>query len=86
MTLRKWNYETRKYEPYEVPTEWNVSLYSADMDELINCAECGEQLTFGDSYTSLDIHTSIGLGYGVCPKCHEKEIKRYREFKSKLPA
>lgn len=86
MILNKWDYGTRKYESHEVPDDWNVRLYSADMDELINCAECGKKLTFGDAYTSLDIHNSVGFGYSVCPKCHEKECRRYKEFKNKLPA
>lgn len=86
MTLRKWNYATIKYEPHEVPDDWNVRLYSSDMDELINCAECGKKLLFGDAYTSLDIHNSCGMGYSVCPKCHEKERIRYQKFKNGLPA
>ena len=31
MILQKWNYQTRKYEPYKVPDQWNCKEYSADM-------------------------------------------------------
>lgn len=76
MILNKWNYKTHEYNNYVVPDDWNVKTYSRDMNEKINCAQCGRKIKIGDSYTSLEIHTNIGFGYGVCEKCYEKEWKR----------
>lgn len=78
MLLQKWNYEKHKYEPYEVSDEWNCELYTEDMNELVNCPHCGKQLKYGDTYTSMEIHNHIGLGYGVCEKCYNNEWIRRR--------
>lgn len=81
-TLQKWNYENRKYEDHKVPKEWDVSLYEKDLSNIINCAECGKSIEFGDAYTSTKIHNDYGLGFAVCFGCHEEEIeeiKRRRE-------
>ena len=79
MILQKWNYKKHKYEDYEIPDEWNVKTYGNDMEEIINCCQCGKKLKFGDSYTSLEVHTEIGFGYSVCEDCYEKEWKRREE-------
>lgn len=76
--IGKWNYETKTYDPY-TPPEGNIVLYSEDMDELINCAQCGKELSFGEGYTSKEIHTSVGFGYPVCTDCYDQEILRDKE-------
>lgn len=82
MTLRKWNYEKREYEPYEVPDEWNVNPYCVDMNEMVTCPHCGRNFRFGDGYTSHEIHTEHGFGYTVCEKCYfGQEHKRYMRYK-----
>lgn len=73
MILRKWNNKEHTYEPYEIPDDWNCKTYSNDMEEVINCPHCGRKLKYGDSYTSLEIHTDMGFGYGVCEKCYQNE-------------
>lgn len=72
MILRKWNYKSERYEKHEIPDEWNVALFENDMDKLINCADCGKKIKYGEGYTSRDIHTHIGLGYCVCKDCYFK--------------
>ena len=79
MILNKWNYRKHKYEPYKIPDNWNVKTYSEDMDELINCAQCGKKIKFGDGYTSLEVHTNLGIGYSVCDKCWDKEYLRKQD-------
>lgn len=80
MQLKKWNYKKHKYEDYEVPDSWNCQIATSDMSELVNCPHCGKILMFGNTYTSLEIHTDIGFGYGVCENCHNKEFERkYKE-------
>lgn len=83
MKLSKWNYEKHKYEPYKVSDTWNCKAYSSDMKEIVNCPHCGRKLEFGDCYTSMEIHTSIGLGYAVCEECYDKEWERKRENEQK---
>lgn len=77
MILDKWDYDAGRYLPMEVPDEWNVTISSYDLDEVINCPQCGCELTVGESYTSLEIHTPFfGFGYFVCEKCHKAEVQR----------
>lgn len=82
MKLRKWNYETHEYEPIEVPDEWNIPLYPDDMEEIVNCPHCGKELPYGETYTSKEIHNWVGLGYGVCEECYEKEWKRRNKYRA----
>lgn len=79
--MQKWNFSTREYEPYSVPADWNCKTYSVDMDEIVNCPHCGRQVTFGECYTSRQIHTEHGMGFGVCEECYEKEWKAERSAK-----
>lgn len=80
MLLKIWNYEKHKYEKYRVPDEWNVKIYTGNMEEIINCAHCGRKIKAGDSNTSYEIHNEIGIGYGICGKCFNKEMirKKYK--------
>lgn len=77
--MKKWNNETRSYEPYKVPDEWNCPLYIDNMDEVINCVQCGKELNYGNGYTSKEIHNPFGLGYSVCENCYIEEWKRYKK-------
>lgn len=79
--MQKWNFNTREYEPYSVPADWNCKTYSVDMDEIVNCPHCGRQVTFGECYTSRQIHTEHGFGYAVCEGCYEDEWKAERNAK-----
>lgn len=76
MILKRWNYKKHIYEDYKVPDKWNVKTYGNGMEEIINCCQCGKKIKFGDSYTSLEVHTEIGFGYSVCEKCYEAEWRR----------
>lgn len=79
MILQKWNYETHEYEPFESPAI-NPKMYSEDMDELVDCANCGKELTFGATYTSRTIHNHVGFGYGVCEDCYQKEMEEAKKW------
>lgn len=68
----KWNEKTKQYERYELPP--GAACFSTDMDKLVSCAYCGNQITYGSGYTSRRIHTSMGLGYCICADCYEKEV------------
>jgi hypothetical protein len=76
MIVGKWNYGTRDYDPYRIPEEWHTPIYSEDMDEIVNCCQCGREIKYGDTYTSKEIHNGLGFGYPVCSECYEEELKR----------
>ena len=80
--LPKWNYELHEYEPMIVPAKWNCKMFSNDMSEIVRCPHCGASLPFGDTFTSLEVHNEVGMGYAVCPGCHREEIKRKLEAQS----
>lgn len=85
MILRRWSEAERRYEPYEVPDDWRVSAYEDDMGTRVNCCQCGRELTWGETYTSMQVQTPVGFGYGVCHECYfgrevpEREAAMERE-------
>ena len=81
--LFRWDYETRSYHKYGIPVEWIISTYRADMSQHINCAGCGKELPYGETFTSLELHTTMGIGYGVCNVCYAEEWKRRKRGESK---
>ena len=82
MLLRKWNYDIHEYEPYSVPDEWDCRYSGFDMEEVINCCQCGKEVTFGECYSSQEVHSLMGFGYMVCEECHEVEMKlRLKDWK-----
>lgn len=83
MILRKWNYKKHTYENFEVPDDRDVRLLVDDLEEIIDCANCGRRVKAGDTYTSMTIHNSIGLEYCVCEECYEKEWKEHLSIRSK---
>lgn len=68
-----WDFKDKVYHDYELPE--GAKLISYDTEEVISCASCGKEMKFGEGYTSLRIHTSMGLGYAVCEDCYCEEIK-----------
>ena len=84
MKLRKWNLEKHEYEPYEGPEDWKVRTFCPDMAEIVNCAQCGAKLEFGGTYTSRQVHTAHGMGFGVCLKCYEKEVAEERRTNRRI--
>lgn len=73
--MQKRNPDTKKYEPYSIPKNWNCPLYTATMDEKINCTSCWKRIIFWDCYTSIQIHNQVWFWYPVCPNCYWKERK-----------
>lgn len=80
LLLQKWNFQTHTYEPFESPAIV-LKIYSEDMDERCDCANCGKIMTYGDGYTSKTIHTEGGFGYPVCSECYEKEVEEDRKYR-----
>ncbi len=70
MILRRWSETARRYMPYAVPDEWHVSTYEADMATVVNCCQCGRELPFGETCTSMQVQDAVGFGYAVCGGCY----------------
>lgn len=83
-TVNKYNYDTKKYEVFNIPE--STPLWTEDMNEIIMCAECHREIKFGDSYTSMTIHSGAGLGFPVCESCYYQEMKDYQEMKERKRA
>ena len=77
--ISRWDPVKKRYEPHLILDDWNIKLYSDDMDEVVNCARCGKKIKYGESYTSRQIHNDFGFGYTVCPKCYEMEWEEEKE-------
>lgn len=71
--MQRWDWFLGEYHPYTVPAYWNCVTYAADMESMVSCANCGELIPYGESYTSVEIHDHRGFGYAVCAKCYEAE-------------
>ena len=74
--MNKWDYELHQYVKFLIPAEWKVVLACDEMDEKVNCCQCGKEVEFGNTYSSQEFHNEIGFGYAVCEECHEKEMER----------
>ena len=74
--MQKWDYEAHEYKQIFVPAHLNCKLYSDNPDETVNCPHCGKALPWGETYTSMEIHNDVGLGYAVCAECHSQELQR----------
>ena len=59
MILRKWNYQKHNYDKHEVSDTWNCKTFCEDLEEIVNCAQCGKQVKHGNTYVSLEIHTMM---------------------------
>lgn len=76
--MYKFNQKTRKEEDYEPPVKGgNYPVYCDNMDEKINCVQCGKEIRFGEGYTSREIFSGP-WGHMVCVDCMEKERERER--------
>lgn len=76
---KRWNPYHGKCRPYVLPEDkLKCSLLEERMDKVIACAGCGKPIKFGESFTSLEIHTESGFGFMVCPMCIDQETERAR--------
>ena len=81
MIIQKWNEKIKEYEPCEIPNDWKIPLLCDNIDEIINCVNCGCKMTFGDGYTSQRYHNNFGMGYYECEKCHYEYLPIYLKSK-----
>lgn len=76
VVYNKWNALAHRYDPYYVPADKKLVFYDTDLEDIVNCCQCLKEIKYGDSYTSLEVHTEIGTGYAVCESCYSQEIAR----------
>lgn len=76
--LRKWNVKKHEYEKYKVPADKKLVVYSDDFGLIVNCAQCFKPIIYGDSFTSLEVHNRLGMGFAVCKDCYDEEFLRRR--------
>lgn len=77
--VRKYDVEKREMIDWYIPREWRTALWNTNMNDIVNCAQCGKELKYGDCYTSRELMNGAGLGYGVCGACYQKERRRLEE-------
>ena len=65
---------TKKYEKYTIPETWNCHT-KASVNTKINCANCGKEVEFHNSFISHEIiNENTRKGFPVCELCRIKEI------------
>ena len=72
-TINKWNLNTKEYDTVEIPEDWNITTFTSDLDEEVNCVNCGKPLPYGESYCSRRYHDKYGFGYAECGDCYEEQ-------------
>lgn len=79
--MKRFNRNTHSYEDYSPPVaDGNYTIYSEDMDEIVNCCQCGKEITFGEGCVSMEIYSGP-FGHIVCRQCMEKELDRLQRGK-----
>ena len=71
MIAKKYNYDTHKYEPFELKDGLS---YRTQKDK-INCANCGKEVLYSEAESSLVLYNEEGLRFMVCPSCSDAEWK-----------
>ena len=81
MVIRKWNENKKDYDDVTIPDEWKTPIFSNNMDETVNCVNCGREMRFVEGFTSKRYHNRTGAAYSECQKCFDEYLPTY--FKSR---
>ena len=81
MVIRKWNESKKDYDVVKIPDSWNVPLHCGNMNEIVNCINCGCKMKFGDGFQSRRYQNVSGEAYSECRKCFDEYLPTY--FKSR---
>lgn len=79
--IRKWNDNKKDYDDVTIPDEWKTPLICMNMDETVNCVNCGCEMKFGEGFTSKRYHNKSGAAYSECKKCFEEYLPTYFKFR-----
>jgi len=78
--MQRFNRKTHEYESFSPPVpDGNYPIYTDNMDEIVNCCQCGKEITFGEGYGSMEIYTGA-WSHVVCRECMERELDRRRKL------
>lgn len=80
-TIRKWDFEKHEYETVANKYDARLAFSEFDPEEIISCANCGKEITAGESMVSKQWHNGMGFGYPVCGECHTIEWDKYNSLK-----
>ena len=81
MVIRKWNENKKDYDVVKIPDSWNVPLHCGNMNEIVNCVNCGCKMKYGDGFQSRRYQNVSGEAYSECRKCFDEYLPTY--FKSR---
>lgn len=79
MKAKRWNYETRTYDDYELPEGAHIMPDLRSGYKVI-CASCGRVSPVETTYSSREIHNSKGLSYPVCTDCYDVECAKHQIY------
>lgn len=83
--LKRYNWETREDDDYQVMDKWRIGGYDPRATEWLNCAGCGEVIPHGEQWPSMEIHTPLGYLFAVCRECADAEVRRKAEAEGAWP-
>lgn len=79
--LMRWDYKKHQYKKILRDSKWLYKTFSFSDKTKVNCCNCNKCIQFGDSYTSLEYHNDLGIGYAICDRCYNKELERRKKYK-----
>ena len=50
--MKKWNYQTHRYDDYTVPEDWKVSMYETDMEKEILVIRVYSVMQYAENVTN----------------------------------
>lgn len=79
MKAQRFDMNIMDFVPYEIPEGYKSVTYETNMKQLINCASCGRQMRYGDSYRSWRYVDCYHVPYSICNECRlgEQESREY---------
>ena len=78
-TALKRSFKDKKYRVHFFLDGRKIKILCDDMDEIISCSSCWEDVVVGKSYTSRSIHNDAWIWFSVCDKCHKQELEEEKK-------
>lgn len=74
--LRYENHLERYTDRVIIPEDQRVVINTMDMYLHCNCANCGKDVLYGDTWSSVEWYDESGVwALPVCRECHEREMR-----------
>lgn len=75
-SVRRFDWWTKEDEDYNIPDDWDVSVFDPRFDHESHCAHCGQRIGHEEAHGSEELHTVSGWPMRVCFGCFDAELKR----------